>query len=81
MPLKELQNPKKHNSKKTLAYVAIYKKTTFEVFKKKKELKNSDKIKEIWDTTEVIKNQRQPKHLQKNTHLFYIHETHNTRSY
>ena len=34
-----------------------------DIIKKNLELKNNDKIKEILDTTKIIKNQRQPKNL------------------
>ena len=61
-------NPPKHN-KNTLAYIATYNKNNPELFiertKHLEELKNNDKIKEIRDTTKVIKNQRQPTNLKK----------------
>ena len=60
IPQRELRNPKKLNEK-PLAYVATYNKNNLELFTEKiknlEELKNNDKIKEILDTTKVIKSQ------------------------
>ena len=65
IPQRELRNLKKHNNKKPVAYVAAYNKNNPELFteimKDLDELKNRDKIKEILDTTKIIKSQRQPK--------------------
>ena len=68
IPQRELRNPKKHN-KKPLVYVATYNKNNPELFieimKNLEELKNKEKIKEILDTTKIIKSQRQPKNLKR----------------
>ena len=59
---------KKHNNEKPLGYVATYNKNNPELFAKiikNLELKNSDKIKEVQDATEVIKSQRQLKNLKR----------------
>ena len=59
MPQKELQKPKNHNNEKSLAYVTTYNKNNPELFTeivfKNLELKSTDKIKGIIDTTKVIK--------------------------
>ena len=64
---KKLQNTKKHNNEKLPAYVAAYNKNNsellIEIIKRYLKLKNIDKIKEILDTTKVIKSQWQPKNL------------------
>ena len=69
IPQGELRNPKKHNNEKPLTYVATYNKIYPELFteimKNLEELKNKDKIKEILDTTKIIKSQRQPKNLKR----------------
>ena len=69
IPQRELRNLKKHNNKKPPAYIATYNKTKPELFaeimKNLGELKNKDKIKEILDTTKIIKSQRQPKNLKR----------------
>ena len=50
IPQKELQNPKKHNTQKSLAYVATSNKNNQELFRKIIKnlggLKNNDKIKD-----------------------------------
>ena len=67
MPQRELRNLKKHYNKKPLAYIATYNKNTPELFieiiKNLEEFKNNDKIKEILDTTKIIKSEGQPKNL------------------
>ena len=64
-PLRQLRNPQKHNNEKPLTYVSTYSKINPEVFteilKNLEEIQNKDKIKEIQDTTKIIKSQRQPK--------------------
>ena len=65
---RELWKTKKHKNEKPLAYVATYNKNNPEQFTeiiKYLEFKNYDKIKEILDTTKIIKNQRQPKDLKR----------------
>ena len=75
VPSKELRNPKRHDNQKSLAYVATSNKNNPELFteiiKNLEEFKNNDKIKEIQDTTKVIKNQRQPKILKEYSPLLY----------
>ena len=67
LPQREIRNLKKH--KKLLAYFTTYNKNNPKVFteiiKNLEELKNNDKIKEIRDTTNIIKSQRQPKNLKR----------------
>ena len=69
IPQRELRNPKKHDNEKPPAYVTTYNKNNPELFteinKKNLELKNNDKIKEILDTKEIIKSQRQPQNLKR----------------
>ena len=69
IPHRELRNTKKHNNEKPLAYVETYNKNNRELFidimKNQEELKNKDKIKEILDTTKIIKSQRQPQNLKR----------------
>ena len=59
--------PQKHSNGKPLAYVKIYNKNNPELFteiiKNLDELKNNDKITEIFDKTKIIKTQRQPQYL------------------
>ena len=64
VPWKELRKLKMYYNKKPLAY---NKTTLFTGIIKKnlEELKNNDKIKEILDTTKVIKSLRQPKNLKR----------------
>ena len=66
---RELRNPKKHNNKKTLVYVATYNKNNSELFtgkiKNLEEFKNNHRINEILLTTKVIKSQRQHKNLRR----------------
>ena len=45
------------------------------------EIKNKDKIKEILDTTKIIKSQRQPKNLKRILTSSTFGKKHNTRSY
>ena len=45
------------------------------------ELENKDKIKEILDAIKIIKSQRQPPKIEKNTHLLFIWRKQNTRTY
>ena len=65
----ESWNPKKHNNEKPLAYVATYNKNNPELFaeiiKDLEEINKNDKIKEILDTTKVIKSQSQPKNFKR----------------
>ena len=69
IPQRDLRNPKKHNSEKPLAYVTTYNKNNPELFtetmKNLEEHKNKDKIKEILDTTKIIKSQKQTKNLKR----------------
>ena len=64
MPQRELRNLKKQH-RETPAYTATYNKNPelFTEMKNLEELKNNVKIKEILDTTKIIKSQRQPKNL------------------
>ena len=66
---KRIKEPKKHNNEKRLVYVATYNKNNPELFteimKNLEEIQNEDKIKEILDTTKIIKNQRQSKNLKR----------------
>ena len=59
IPLKELWNQIMHNNEKPLAYVVTYNKNNPELFteilKNLEKLKNNDKIKEILDTTKIIR--------------------------
>ena len=63
MPLKPITNHL--DNEKPQAYVATYNKNNPELFseimKNLEESENKDKIKEILDTTKMIKSQRQPK--------------------
>ena len=67
IPQRELRNPKKYNNEKPLAYFKTYNRNDQELFtemiQKVLGLKNNHKIKEILDTTKIIKSQRQPKNL------------------
>ena len=69
IPQRELRNLKKYNNKKPLAYSATYNKNNLELFteiiKNLEELENKNKIKEILDTTKIVKSQRQPKNLKR----------------
>ena len=69
IPLRELRNPKQHNNEKPLAYVTTYNKNNPELFteilKNLEEIENKDKIKEIKDTTKIIKSQRQPQNIKR----------------
>ena len=67
-------------------YATTYNKNNPEVFteilKKLEEIENQDKIKEILDTTKIIKSQRQPKNMKRIlTSSTFGKKTHNTRSY
>ena len=80
MPQRELWIPKKkHNHEKPLAYAATKHKSNSELFTKimkiLEELKNKDKIKEILDTTKIIKNQRQPQNLKRISPLLHSEKT------
>ena len=81
IPSKELQNPKKHNNEKPLAYITTYNKNNPEPFTemmKNLELKNNDKIKEILDTTKV---RDSPKILKEYSPLLHSGiSQHNTRT-
>ena len=76
---------KKHNNEKPLAYVATYNKNNpelyTEIMKKLKEIENKDKIKEILDTTKIIKSQRQPQNPKRILTFSTFGKKHNTRSY
>ena len=84
IPLRELRNPKKHNNEKPLTYVTTNNKNNPElfpeIFKNLEEIENKDKIKEILDTTKIIKSQRQPKSM-KRILTFSTFEKNNTRNY
>ena len=65
---KRIKEPEKTQHRETLTYVATYNKNNPELFIeiiKNLELKNKDKIKEIFDTTKIIKGQGQPENLKR----------------
>ena len=68
IPLKELRSHGKHINEKLLTYIITYNKNNTELFgeitKNLEELKHNDKIKEILDTTKIIKSHQQPKNLE-----------------
>ena len=67
---------KKHNNEKLLTYVSTSNKNNPELFREItenfEEFKHNDKIKEILDTTKIIKSHRQPKNLLKKYSLLPI---------
>ena len=69
IPQGVLRNPKKHNNEKPFAYVATCNQNNPELFtemmKNLEDIENKDKIKEMLDTTKIIKSQRQSKNLKR----------------
>ena len=83
--LRVLRNTKKHNNGNPRAYVATYNKNNPELFreimKNLEEIENKDKIKEILNTTKMIKSQRKPKNLKRILTFSTLEKNNNTGSY
>jgi len=66
IPLEQLRTPKKHNNEQQLAYVSTYNKNNPEIFTNiLHQLENNEKIKNILDTTKIIKSKRQSRNLKQ----------------
>ena len=81
---KRIKQPQKYNNEKSLAYITTHDKNNpelyTEILKNLEEIENKDKIKEILDTTKIIKSQRQTKIWKEFSSLLHS-EKYNTRSY